>query len=44
MVPKLLFIAMSDVGKVDVFEIQSGLRVATLDVPGVRVVASYWRQ
>ena len=43
-VPKLLFIAMSDVGKVDVFEIQSGLRVATLDVPGVRVVASYWRQ
>ncbi|MCC7062957.1 MAG: hypothetical protein IT456_09150 [Planctomycetes bacterium] len=43
-VPKLLFIAMSDVGKVDVFEIQSGLRVATLDVPGVRVVASSWRQ
>ncbi|MEC7583446.1 MAG: hypothetical protein VYE77_03950 [Planctomycetota bacterium] len=43
-VPKLLFIALSDVGKVDVFEIDTGARVTTVDVPGVRVVSSYWRQ
>jgi hypothetical protein len=43
-VPKLLFVALSDVGKVDVFDINSTQRIATLDVPGVRVVASYWRQ
>ena len=43
-VPKLLFIALSDVGKVDVFEIDTGSRVTTIDVPGVRVVSSYWRQ
>lgn len=42
--PKLLFLALSDVGKVDVFEIQSGTRITTIDVPGVRVVANYWRQ
>jgi len=42
--PKLLFVALSDVGKVDVFEIQTGTRLTTIDVPGVRVVASYWRQ
>ncbi|HLQ36283.1 MAG TPA: hypothetical protein VK348_00680, partial [Planctomycetota bacterium] len=42
--PKLLFIALSDVGKVDVIELQSGRKVASVDVPGVRVVSSYWRQ
>jgi hypothetical protein len=42
--PKFLFIALQDVGKVDVFEIDSSNKIATLDVPGVRVVASYWRQ
>lgn len=42
--PKLLFIGLSDVGKVDVFEIATGRKVATLEVPGVRCVASYWRQ
>jgi DNA-binding beta-propeller fold protein YncE len=43
-IPKYIFIALSDVGKVDVFEIETGTRVATVNVPGVRVVANYWRQ
>ncbi len=43
-VPKLLFIALSDVGNVDVFEIDTGTRLATISVPGVSVVTSYWRQ
>ena len=42
--PKLLFIALSDVGSVDIFEIDTGTRLATISVPGVRVVANYWRQ
>ncbi|MCR9243458.1 MAG: Ig-like domain-containing protein [bacterium] len=44
MIPKFLFVALSDVGKVDVIEIETGTRVSTIDVPGVRVVADYWRQ
>jgi len=43
-VPRLLFIALSDVGNVDVFEIDTGTRITTVSVPGVRVVADYWRQ
>ena len=42
--PQLLFVALSDVGNVDVFEINTGTRLATISVPGVRVVANYWRQ
>ena len=42
--PRLLFVALSDVGAVDVFEIATGTRVATIPVPGVRVVSNYWRQ
>jgi len=42
--PKFLFVALSDVGNVDVFEINTGTRIATISVPGVRVVANYWRQ
>jgi hypothetical protein len=42
--PKLLFIALQDRGVVDVFEIDSGTKLASIPVPGVRVVASYWRQ
>jgi len=42
--PRLLFVALSDVGNVDVFELQTGTRVASISVPGVRVVANYWRQ
>jgi hypothetical protein len=43
-VPQLLFVALSDVGKVDVLEIETGRKIATVDVPGVRVISSYWRQ
>lgn len=43
-IPKFLFVALSDVGKIDVIEIETGTKVATIDVPGVRVVADYWRQ
>ena len=42
--PRLLFVALSDVGNVDVFELQTGTRIATIPVSGVRVVANYWRQ
>ena len=42
--PRLLFVALSDVGNVDVFEINTGTRIATISVPGVRVVSNYWRQ
>jgi hypothetical protein len=42
--PRLMFIALSDVGNVDVFELQTATRIATIPAPGVRVVANYWRQ
>ena len=42
--PILMFVALADTGKVDVFEFGSGKRVRTLDVPGVSVVSNYWRQ
>jgi hypothetical protein len=41
--PRLLFVGLSDVGKVDVFEISSGRKITSIRVPGVRVVSSYWR-
>ncbi len=43
-VPRLMFVALSDVGNVDVFELQTGTRIATIAVPGVRTVTNYWRQ
>ncbi len=42
--PRLMFVALSDVGNVDVFEIGTGTRIATIPVPGVRTVTNYWRQ
>ncbi|MBL8756402.1 MAG: hypothetical protein JNK15_24120 [Planctomycetes bacterium] len=42
--PRLMFVALSDVGNVDVFELLTGTRVATISVPGVRTVTNYWRQ
>ncbi len=42
--PKLMFIAVQDSGKVDVFEFDSGQRLTSISVPGVRTVTSYWRQ
>ncbi len=43
-VPNFLFVALGDVGKVDVFELSSGRRLATIDAPGVNVLGTYWRQ
>ncbi|MFN6147950.1 MAG: hypothetical protein ACK5AL_16455 [Planctomycetota bacterium] len=42
--PRLLFVASSDTGKVDVIELQTSAKLATISVPGVRVVANYFRQ
>lgn len=42
--PRLMFVALSDTGRVDVFEMATSTRIATLSIPGVRVVADYWRQ
>lgn len=42
--PRLLFVALSDVGNVDVYEVQTGTRIKTISVSGVRVVSNYWRQ
>ncbi|MCC6670329.1 MAG: hypothetical protein IT458_04665 [Planctomycetes bacterium] len=42
--PKLIFVALRDVGKVDIFEFGTGRKVKTIDVPGVAVVGTYWRQ
>jgi hypothetical protein len=42
--PRFLFIALSDVGAVDVVEIETSTKVASISVPGVRVVSSFWRQ
>jgi hypothetical protein len=42
--PRLLFVATSDTGKVDVIELQTSAKLATISVPGVRVVANYFRQ
>ena len=42
--PRLLFVALSDVGNVDVFEIDTGTRLGSISVPGARVVSNYWRQ
>jgi DNA-binding beta-propeller fold protein YncE len=43
-IPKLMFVALSDVGKVDVIEIDTARKILTIDVPGVRCVSHYWRQ
>jgi len=41
--PRFLFVGLSDVGKVDVVEVGTGQVVRSIDVPGVRVVSSYWK-
>ncbi|MBK8096153.1 MAG: hypothetical protein IPK26_03550 [Planctomycetes bacterium] len=42
--PMLLFVACHDTGTVDVFELASGARLATVAVAGVASLCSYWRQ
>ena len=41
--PRFMFVALADTGKVDVLEIKTSKVVATIDVPGVRVLSSYWK-
>ncbi len=42
--PQLLFVALADVGKVDVFDLATGTKLAVIDAPGVACLAHYWRQ
>ncbi|MEM7205310.1 MAG: hypothetical protein AAF628_33955 [Planctomycetota bacterium] len=42
--PSYLFVALADVGQVDVFDIGSGKKVTSIDAPGVQVIGTYWRQ
>ncbi len=43
-VPRLMFIALQDVGKVDVVEIDTGQKLAEISAPGVTSLSHYWRQ
>ena len=43
MSPQLMFIALSDVGRVDVIEMGTGKKLASIRVPGVTTVSNYWR-
>jgi len=42
--PRLLFVALADVNKVDVIEVDTGRREHTIDTPGVSCLANYFRQ
>ncbi|MBK8975751.1 MAG: hypothetical protein IPM29_07480 [Planctomycetes bacterium] len=42
--PAFLFVALSDVGKIDIIDVTARVKVGTIDVPGVQLLASYWRQ
>jgi hypothetical protein len=42
--PSYLFVALSDSGKIDVFDIVARIKVTTIDMPGVSQLATYWRQ
>ncbi|MEO0481004.1 MAG: hypothetical protein AAF196_16155 [Planctomycetota bacterium] len=42
--PRFLFVALSDVGAVDVFDLDTRVRVASIDVPGVSTLSGYWKQ
>lgn len=42
--PRFLFVALSDVGAVDIFDLDTRVRVATIDIPGVSTLSGYWKQ
>ena len=42
--PKYLFIALSDVGAVDVFDLDTRTKVTTISIPGVTALSNYWKQ
>ena len=43
-IPRYIFIALSDTGKIDVFDLNTEAKITSIDVPGVTMLASYWRQ
>jgi DNA-binding beta-propeller fold protein YncE len=43
-IPRFLFVAMGDTGKIDIMELDTGKRIKTIDCPGVKVLSGYWRQ
>ncbi len=42
--PAYLFVAMGDTGKIDIIDVVARVKVKTIDVPGVTILSSYWRQ
>jgi hypothetical protein len=44
MVPAYIFIALRDVGKIDVFDVVGRIKVTTIDMPGVTRLTTYWNQ
>ena len=42
--PSYLFAALADAGKIDVIDIVARIKVTTIDLPGVSMLATYWRQ
>ncbi|MFO1053542.1 MAG: Ig-like domain-containing protein [Planctomycetota bacterium] len=42
--PSYLFVALADAGKIDVIDIVARIKVTTIDLPGVSMLATYWRQ
>lgn len=41
---KYLFVALGDVGAVDVFDLQTRVRVRSIPIPGVTSLTNYWKQ
>ena len=44
MVPAYIFVALRDVGKIDVFDVVGRIKVTTIDMPGVTRLTTYWNQ
>ena len=42
--PRFVLVALSDTGKIDVVEVDSGKVVRTINAPGVSCLSHYWRQ
>ena len=42
--PRFIFIANPDVGRVDVFQFDTGILVRSIKCPGATVLCNYWRQ
>ncbi len=42
--PAFMFVALADTGKIDVVDLQARVIIKTIDVPGVNLLSTYWRQ